>query len=222
MVLISIKCLLFFMCLFVCNYESYNNPFEQRIYKNKNLINNRINRKLATLNSTQNRRNLGKTKLNLKCKDDLNESKNCITISDKKGKKENKENNNNNNKNNNIFNNSNDNNYDVYDIEEEVKKTYDNLEQLIEQNVDEPEEIYNKEKKSFFKRSFLLLKIFDNIFIQKTIDSRAQNQRSDIHEDIKANLCILSAGIPMTAIPIYMYLIKRMDFFCIKPLTEYY
>ncbi|SOV20014.1 Plasmodium exported protein, unknown function [Plasmodium sp. gorilla clade G2] len=227
MVVISIKCLLFFMCLFVCNYiekESYNNPFEQRIYKKKNLINNRINRKLATLNSTQNRRNLGKTRLNLKYKDDLNESKNCITISDKKGKKENKENNNNNNKNNNIFNNSNDNDYDYDDddIEEEVKKTYDNLEQLIEENVDEPEEIYNKEKKSFFKRAFLLLKTFDNIFIQKIVDSRAQNQRSDIHEDIKANLCILSAGIPIAAIPIYKYLLNRMDFFYIKPLNEYY
>ncbi|SCQ12811.1 Plasmodium exported protein, unknown function [Plasmodium sp.] len=153
--------------------------------------------------------------------------KNCITLDDEKVKKENNENNNNNKRNNNennnnIFKNATDNDYDEDDIEEEVKKRYDNLEQLIEENIDEPEEIYNKEKKSFFKRALLLLKIFDNIFIQKTIDSLAQNKRSNVHEDIKANLFILSAGVPMATIPIYMYLTKRMDFFYIKPLTEYY
>ncbi|SCQ12670.1 Plasmodium exported protein, unknown function [Plasmodium gaboni] len=163
MVLICIKVLLFIMCLFVCSYIekiSYNNTFEQRIYKNKNLTNNRINRKLATLNSTQNRRNLGTTKLNLKGKDDLNESKNSIKISDKMKKNENKENNNNTNKknkNNNLLNNPNDNDYDEDDIEEEVNKSYDNLEQLIQENIDEPNEIYNVEKKSFFK-SFIIIK----------------------------------------------------------------
>lgn len=138
-------------------------------------------------------------------------------------KKEIKENNNHNNDNsNNIFNIHMDGDYDHDDIEEEVTRTYDNLEQLIEENIDEPEQIYNEEKKSFFKRALLLLKIFDNIFIQKTIDSPAQNKGSNIHEDIKANLCILSAAIPVTAIPIYMYLTNIMDFFYIKPLNEYY
>ncbi|SOV84280.1 Plasmodium exported protein, unknown function [Plasmodium sp.] len=205
---------------------TYNNPFEQRVYKIKKLINSRINRKLASLSSTQDRRKLREKKLNLIYKDDLYQNKNCITLDYKKGNKENNEydnNKKNNNENsNNIFNISTDNYYDEDDIEEEVKITYDNLEQLIEENIDEPEEIYNEEKKSFFKRALLLLKIFDNIFIQKTIDSRAQNKISNIHEDTKANLFILSVGIPMATIPIYMYLTKRMDFFHIKPLTEYY
>ncbi|SOV84207.1 Plasmodium exported protein, unknown function [Plasmodium sp.] len=109
MILISLKCLLFFMFLFLCNYVekiSYNHPFEQSICKIKKLINSRINRKLASLNSTQDRRNLRKTQLNLKCKDDLNENKNCITLDDEKVKKENNENNNNNKRNNNENNNN--------------------------------------------------------------------------------------------------------------------
>ncbi|SOV84316.1 Plasmodium exported protein, unknown function [Plasmodium sp.] len=224
MVLISIKYLLFFIYLFLCNYLekviiSYNHPFEQRIYKIKNLINNRINRKLAFLNRRKNKSNLRKTQLNLKSKDDLNENKNCITISDENGEKENIDDNNDNID---IFNFIMDNYYDEDDIDEEVTKIPDNLEQLIEENIDEPEEIYNEQKKSFFKRALLLLKILDNIFIQKTIDSRAQNKISNIHEDTKANLFILSIGIPMATIPIYRYLTKRMDFFRIKPLTEYY
>ncbi|ETW15669.1 hypothetical protein C923_04295 [Plasmodium falciparum UGT5.1] len=91
MVLISIKCLLFFMCLFFCicvKKISYNNSFEQRIYKIYNLINIRINRTLSSLSSTQDKKKLRKTPLNLKSKDDLNQNKNFITTSDNKGKKE--------------------------------------------------------------------------------------------------------------------------------------
>lgn len=54
------------------------------------MINIRINRTLSSLSSTQDKKKLRKTPLNLKSKDDLNQNKNFITTSDNKGKKERK------------------------------------------------------------------------------------------------------------------------------------
>ncbi|KOB62933.1 hypothetical protein PFHG_04584 [Plasmodium falciparum HB3] len=73
-------------------------------------------------------------------------------------------------------------------------------------------EIKNNNKKTFFKRAKLVLEAIDNIFIDKVIDSNIQDRKSGLKEDIIDNAVILCGSMIFT-IPIFSYLLKRINFF---------
>ncbi|SOV20062.1 Plasmodium exported protein (hyp6), unknown function [Plasmodium sp. gorilla clade G2] len=98
-----------------------------------------------------------------------------------------------------------DNNYNITTREE-------TLEDLLNEYDEEMREINNNKKKTFFKRAKLLWKAFDNIFIDKIIDTNIQNKQSELEEDIFQNAVILSSS-PIFAIPILSYFCKRINFF---------
>ncbi|SOV74256.1 Plasmodium exported protein (hyp6), unknown, putative [Plasmodium sp. gorilla clade G3] len=93
-----------------------------------------------------------------------------------------------------------------------ITKKEETLEDLLKEYQEEMKEINKRKKKSFFKRAKLVLEVFDNIFIDKVIDSNIQNKQSELKEDVIDNSVILCAS-PILAIPIISYFCKRMDFF---------
>ncbi|SOV20230.1 Plasmodium exported protein (hyp6), unknown, putative [Plasmodium gaboni] len=97
------------------------------------------------------------------------------------------------------------NNYNITTREE-------TLEDLLNEYDEEMREINNNKKKPFFKRAKLLLKAFDNIFIDKVIDSNIQNKQSDLKDDVMANAVILGASTVLL-IPVLSYFCKRINFF---------
>ncbi|SOV21211.1 Plasmodium exported protein, unknown function [Plasmodium sp. DRC-Itaito] len=98
-----------------------------------------------------------------------------------------------------------DNNYNITTREE-------TLEDLLNEYDEEMREINNNKKKPFFKRAKLLCKAFDNIFIDKVIDSNIQNKQSDLKEDVIDNAVILGASTVLL-IPVLSYFCKRINFF---------
>ncbi|SOV24750.1 Plasmodium exported protein (hyp6), unknown function [Plasmodium sp. DRC-Itaito] len=97
------------------------------------------------------------------------------------------------------------NNYNITTREE-------TLEDLLNEYDEEMREINNNNKKTFFKKAKLVLEAFDNIFIDKVINSNIQNKQSDLKEDVMANAVILYSS-PILAIPILSYFCKRINFF---------
>ncbi|SCQ12576.1 Plasmodium exported protein (hyp6), unknown, putative [Plasmodium sp.] len=93
-----------------------------------------------------------------------------------------------------------------------ITKKEETLEDLLKEYHEDMIEINNKKEKTFFKRAKLVLEVFDNIFIDKVIDSKIQNKQSELKEDIIDNSVILCASA-ILAIPIISYFSKRMDFF---------
>ncbi|SOV20285.1 Plasmodium exported protein (hyp6), unknown function [Plasmodium sp. gorilla clade G2] len=93
-----------------------------------------------------------------------------------------------------------------------ITKKEETLEDLLSEYDEDMREINNNKKKTFFKRAKLVLEAFDNIFIDKVIDTNIQNKHSDLEDDVIDNAIILS-GSPILAIPIYSYFCKRMNFF---------
>ncbi|KYO02933.1 exported protein (hyp6) [Plasmodium gaboni] len=98
-----------------------------------------------------------------------------------------------------------DNNYNITTREE-------TLEDLLNEYDEEMREINNNKKKPFFKRAKLLCKAFDNIFIDKVVDSNIQNKQSDLKEDVIDNAVILGASTVLL-IPVLTYFCKRINFF---------
>ncbi|KYN93213.1 exported protein (hyp6) [Plasmodium gaboni] len=106
-----------------------------------------------------------------------------------------------------------------------ITKNEETLEDLLKEYDDEMREINNNNNnnnKTFFKKAKHVLEAFDNIFIDKVIDSNIfidkvinsniQNKQSDLKEDVMANAVIL-CGSPILAIPILSYFCKRINFF---------
>lgn len=94
----------------------------------------------------------------------------------------------------------------------DVTKKKETLEDLLKEYDEEMKEIKNNNKKTFFKRAKLVLEAIDNIFIDKVIDSNIQDRKSGLKEDIIDNAVILCGSMIFT-IPIFSYLLKRINFF---------
>ncbi|SCQ12669.1 Plasmodium exported protein (hyp6), unknown function [Plasmodium sp.] len=99
----------------------------------------------------------------------------------------------------------NDNNYNINNKEE-------TLEDLLKEYDEEMKEINEKKKKTFFKRAKLVLEAFDNILIDKVIDTNIREKYSELEEEVFDNALILSNTM-IFAIPIFSYLFKRINFY---------
>ncbi|SOV76608.1 Plasmodium exported protein (hyp6), unknown function [Plasmodium reichenowi] len=93
-----------------------------------------------------------------------------------------------------------------------ITKKEETLEDLLKEYDKEMKEINNNNKKKFFKRSKLVLEAFDNIFIDKVIDSDIHNKKSELKEDVVDNAVTLCGSL-ILAIPVLSYFFKRINFF---------
>ncbi|SOV20173.1 Plasmodium exported protein (hyp6), unknown function [Plasmodium sp. gorilla clade G2] len=93
-----------------------------------------------------------------------------------------------------------------------ITKKEETLEDLLNEYDEEMNEINNYKKKPFLKRAKLVLEAFDNIFVDKIVDTNIQNKQSELKDDVIDNAVIISAA-PILAIPILSYFCKRINFF---------
>ncbi|EUR78350.1 hypothetical protein PFBG_00864 [Plasmodium falciparum 7G8] len=93
-----------------------------------------------------------------------------------------------------------------------ITKREETLEDLLNEYDEEMKEINNNKKKTFFKKAKLVLQAFDNIFIDKVIDSNIQHKKSELKEDVIDNAAIL-CNVAILGIPVVSYFCKRINFF---------
>ncbi|CDO64821.1 Plasmodium exported protein, unknown function [Plasmodium reichenowi] len=102
---------------------------------------------------------------------------------------------------------------EVEAIEYNEPKKKETLEDLLEEYDEEMKEINKTNEKPFCKRAFLLLDVFDNIFIDKLVDMNIKKKRSSLVDHTVVNSVYLSnPSCPSLGMLISGYLVRSFEF----------